>query len=319
MKQNKHSDVIRINALNSYGVLDTLPEKIYDDITSLAASICKTEISLLTLITETGHFFKSQHGTNFNQTAIGDSFCRQMILENTDDLVIENTKKDARFIENASVSTNPAISFYAGVSLITPGGIRLGALCVMDPKPKKLEEHQLKALHTLAGQIIQLFEFRKISKHYKEQKMGKILNTSLDIICTVDKDGRFLTINTASKRIWGYSPTELIGKKYINFVYNKDIEASIEIEKQVVSGKKITHFENRYLHKKNYLVPMRWSANWDNVEGIMYCIARDNTEHKKVEEKLEQSERRFKTLVQEGTENIAIFDQEANFIYVSPT
>ncbi len=64
---------------------------------------------------------------------------------------------------------------------------------------------------------------------------------------------------------------------------------------------------------------MRWSANWDEDEKIMYCIARDNSENKKAELQMERSERRFKTLVQEGTELIAIFDQEANFSYVSPT
>ncbi len=106
------------------------------------------------------------------------------------------------------------------------------------------------------------------------------MNTSLDIICTVDRNGHFLTINKACFSIWGYYPQELIGKKYIDFVCPEDINASLEIEKQVVRGEKIRFFENRYLHKTHYIVPMIWSANWDEDEEIMYCVARDNTEIK---------------------------------------
>jgi len=152
-----------------------------------------------------------------------------------------------------------------------------------------------------------------------KEETDKIINASLDIICTVDRNGCFLTISKACYSIWGYSPKELIGKKYTDFICPDDINASLDAEKKVVQGEKLPFFENRYLHKTNYLVPMLWSANWDEDEEIMYCVGRNNAEIKRAAEQLSQSEHRFKTLVQEGTELIAIFDQEANFTYVSPT
>jgi len=147
--------------------------------------------------------------------------------------------------------------------------------------------------------------------------MRKILDASLDIICTVDKDGYFLSINKACKKIWGFEPKFLIGKKYMNFVWNKDGESTEKIFKSILSGENIIGFENTYIHKNKSLVPMRWSANWDDKEGVVYCVARDNTENKIAKQQLEQSEYRFKTLVQDGSDLLSIIDQEFNYTYVS--
>lgn len=51
-------------ALNSYDLMDSLPEKIYDDITALAATICKTPVSLVNLVSGNRLYFKSNHGFN---------------------------------------------------------------------------------------------------------------------------------------------------------------------------------------------------------------------------------------------------------------
>lgn len=589
MKRNNTNNTGRLATLSSYELLDTSLEKVYDDITELAASICDTEISLITLIDDSRQFFKSHYGLNFNQTSLDVSFCKHLVMEDMDELIVPNTKRDPRFKENPYVLSDPKISFYAGFSLTAPNGKRLGALCVIDTEPKELDEGQKRSLRTLAQQVVQLFELRRVKKEYAHQetkqkikeilfntivsstKIGvwewekdtgllkltkeaativglehkghlsvkteawekrihpsdlaavkerfynnafvnknkaydityrmfhqngnllyiqetgkvtgwdtnnepaalqgtisditektthnaqieklknnqealingtkdllwsvdteynliiankafeqlikkrlkreiaegdlalpdefsteanqkwklyykralsgeqfsvkekiqdpskplttyglisfspiydknkallgvscfskdissevlaqqvilsakeetvKIMNASLDIICTINEDGYFLTINKASERIWGYSPKELIGKKYTDFVYADDVMESKKTEQHVASGQEVSFFENRYVHKNKHLIPMLWSATWDNEEKIMYCVARDITEKRKAEDQLKQSERRFKTLVQEGSEMIAILDENANYIYVSPT
>lgn len=47
--------------------------------------------------------------------------------------------------------------------------------------------------------------------------LGKILDFSMDLICSCDEEGRFVWVNKASERILGYKPEELIGKKYSDF------------------------------------------------------------------------------------------------------
>src|SRR5437016_2859187 len=49
-----------------------------------------------------------------------------------------------------------------------------------------------------------------------------IMDNSLDVICTVDGDGRFLKVNAACEHLWGYKPDEMIGRRYLDFVYSED-------------------------------------------------------------------------------------------------
>ncbi|MDC6388131.1 PAS domain S-box protein [Maribacter sp. PR1] len=311
----------RLRLLDTLEIMDSIPEKVYDDITSLAASICGTPVSLITLLGEKRQYFKSHHGVGFNETQIEVSICKHLVDDDIDKLIVEDLRKDNRFKNNPMVAKEPGITFYAGVPLTWSNGVRLGSLCVIDSQPKKISTEQVKALKTLAQQVIQLLELRKAKKEVdqKNEELEKILSSSLDVICTVDREGTFMQINNACKKIWGYKPKELIGQHLMDFVYRKDIPITQKSTEATISGKKTLNFENRYIHKDGSLVSVLWSANWDERDELMYCVAKDITERKKVRLQLEHSERRFKTLVQEGGELIAILDEDANYSYVSPT
>ena len=109
-------------------------------------------------------------------------------------------------------------------------------------------------------------------------ELNKILDLSLDIICTIDIEGRFVTVSKASILIWGYSPTDLVGRKYIDHVYHEDFELTNQIAEEIMNGVNITNLKTDMLEKTVKIVPMIWSAHWDDEEKIMYCIARDGTE-----------------------------------------
>jgi len=147
--------------LNSFQLLDTLPEKEYDDITSLAALICDTPISLISPVTDMRQFFKSHHGLAVIETPIEQSFCVHAIKVPQKVFVVEDVRKDERFKDNPLVTGKPHIVFYAGMPLLSDEGNALGTLCVIDKKPRILEVKQLKALKSLANQVVHLFELRK--------------------------------------------------------------------------------------------------------------------------------------------------------------
>lgn len=116
----------------------------------------------------------------------------------------------------------------------------------------------------------------------------RLLNSSLDVICSVDRDGRFVNISAASKNVWGYEPAELIGKKCLDFILEEDHLASVQAGQQIRSGKNMTYFENRYCCKDGSIVPIVWSAHWDAREELMYCVAKDGREKVKMEEELNE-------------------------------
>lgn len=136
-------------------------------------------------------------------------------------------------------------------------------------------------------------ELASISNNLRKalNDLKKTMDSSLDIICSIDEEGKFVNISVAVENILGYKPYELIGKRYIDMVYTKDFQKTMEASIKVMSGKSLTLFENRYLHKNGSIVQILWSATWDNKDKLMYCIAKDVTERKKVEQQLNVSEK----------------------------
>ena len=154
-------DVKRVDALKAYSILDTLPEKEFDDITYLASQICNTPVSLISLIDDKRQWFKSHHGVNATETPRDIAFCAHAINEQDQIFIVNDSRNDVRFHDNPLVTGDPHVIFYAGMPLVSPDGFSLGTLCVIDHKPRKLDESQIKALKALSGQIGRLFELRK--------------------------------------------------------------------------------------------------------------------------------------------------------------
>ena len=157
----KVTEQAKLQDIKSLQILDTLPEKEYDTITSLAATICDTPISLVSLVTDTRQFFKSHHGLDTTETHIDQSFCGHAIKTPDALFVVKDARKDDRFKDNPLVTGKPNIVFYAAVTLLSDKDNALGTLCIIDDKPRKLEPKQLSALESLAHQVVQLFQLRK--------------------------------------------------------------------------------------------------------------------------------------------------------------
>lgn len=154
----------RLAALESYSILDTLPEEDYNSLTAIAAEICGTPISLVSLLDNDRQWFKSRFGLDVSETPKEYAFCAHAINEEEDIFIVQDSRTDERFHDNPLVVGEPRVIFYAGVPLTTEEGLPLGTLCVIDHKPKLLSQGQMNSLKALSKQVMNLLQLRKSNK-----------------------------------------------------------------------------------------------------------------------------------------------------------
>jgi signal transduction histidine kinase len=157
---SRPNEAERLQALRSYGILDTAVEPAFDDITRIASYVCQTPISLISLVDEGRQWFKSEVGLGMRETPLDQSICAHALLEHSF-LEVQDTTKDARFDCNPLVTGEPHLRFYAGALLRTPDGLPLGTVCVLDNKPRQLSAEQRDILAALARQVMSQMEFRR--------------------------------------------------------------------------------------------------------------------------------------------------------------
>lgn len=184
--QKKVNEIERLQTLNSYSILDTLPEKEYDEITFLASQICGTPISLISLIDENRQWFKSNLGLEVRETAREIAFCAHAINDQDNIFIVNDSRIDDRFSDNPLVTKNPFVIFYAGIPLVSPNGHALGTLCVIDNVPRNLDQSQINALKILSNQLMRILELRlSIIDLKKSEENLKRLNTTKDKLFSI--------------------------------------------------------------------------------------------------------------------------------------
>jgi diguanylate cyclase (GGDEF)-like protein len=142
----------RLEALLSLALLDTPPEERFDRYTRVAQRLFDVPIAVVSLVGRDRQWFKSIRGLDACETSREVSFCGHAILR-PDLFIVEDATRDPRFADNPLVTGAPEIRFYAGCPLITPTGYAVGTLCLIDTRPRSLDEAQRRLLRELGAMV----------------------------------------------------------------------------------------------------------------------------------------------------------------------
>ncbi|ASJ76119.1 PAS domain S-box protein [Granulosicoccus antarcticus] len=207
------NEAVRLAALERYGILDMPSDAVLNSIVQAAANLCETPIALISLVDSSYLWLKPCVGMPEIKAPRDYSFCNNAIQEPEKLLEVEDASKDERFKNNYLVTGEPNIRFYAGKPLVTPDGIALGTLCVIDYKPRRLSTTQRDGLDQLSNAVMELFHERLESRitaidHIVEQAIQDGV-----MITDANQPGNPITyVNQAFELLTGYSKAEVLGK-----------------------------------------------------------------------------------------------------------
>ncbi len=306
----------RLRALKEYHVLDTGRESEFDAITRLASYICKTPISLISLVEEDRLWFKSRYGAEATESPRSTSFC-QFTIQGEAIFEINDTRKDERFRDNPFVTGYPQIRFYAGAPLITPEGYCLGSLCVIDKKPNQLDDEQRDALRILANEVISHLEVAKKNRQLQEslaaaEEFNTMFNSSGELHCILDEYGKIEKINRSVTKILGYQVEEALGRNMWQFCHKDDREKTLRyLESKLTQGDRQFDLETRIRTQDGKMRWISWAAAVKNRKW--FANGRDVTDQKNLLAELEQL-----SLVASKVDNgVVISDAQNEVIWVN--
>jgi PAS domain S-box-containing protein len=297
-------------ALDRYAVLDTPPERAFDDIVALAANLLDAPISAVNLLADERQWFKSAVGLEVREMPLDNSICIHALLAE-DLLVVDDLRSDARFDCNPLVHGGGGLRFYAGAVLRTPDGIAYGTLCVLDtaPRPGGLTPRQRSGLLALAGQVVTQMEMRRLlierdamvaSQRAHQRHYRQILDSAIDYaIMAMDHAGIVTSWNRGAEHVLGWTEAEMLGQS-LERIFTPDDRASHrmaqEMHDALATG--IGNDERWHLHRSGQrfwasgeMTPLR--SETGAVVGFLKVL-RDRTREREVREAMRDSELRLR-------------------------
>jgi diguanylate cyclase (GGDEF)-like protein len=156
------SESERLATLHALNILDTAPERIYDDVVALAAQICDMPIAIINFVDADRQWGKALIGLESSEAPREASFCARTIQQDGGVLIVPNTNADPVWADNPQVTGAPGLHFYAGAAIVTDDGYALGSVCVADNRtPRELDSGQIEALRVLARQTASHLKLRR--------------------------------------------------------------------------------------------------------------------------------------------------------------
>lgn len=214
---------------------------------------------------------------------------------------------------NVLISLLMAQLFYNGITgrlmILTDNAIRLARREPLNPPIAGSDEvaYLDRIFHDMADALAEAV-----------RKERSIIENALDVICSIDENGKFTAVSPASVQVWGYQPEELVGQRFTDLILTEDIESTIDQTRKIMLDRALLPFENRVIRKNGSVVNILWSAYWSETERSMFCVAHDISDRKRTENMLKESELRTRSIIESMPVGLAIISELGKIELVNP-
>lgn len=156
----------------------------FDTVTTMISELFDVPMSAVTVLRRDQQLLPSSCGIDGTETDRADAFCN-VTVEGTEVFVVEDALLDERFRDNPMVTGEPFVRFYAGAPIRIGNNVPIGALCVIDRKPRQFSETDRNRLTQMAGITAGIMELR-IGSRLSEQRQHEIQAQAELLTATID-------------------------------------------------------------------------------------------------------------------------------------
>jgi PAS domain S-box-containing protein len=311
----------RIQELESYNINKDYPKKQLQSVIKLAAKICKVPVSLIDIIDKLNQRTIVAHG-DWEEKVIprGQSIC-DVVVKKGDLLIADDIRKHKILSDRLTETDKEKIRFYAGAPLKSSAGYTLGALCVIDSRPRKLTEFQKESLQILADEVMARLDLHKQKnllqeKNKKLEKYSIFLENSADILCIIDPETQKITdINEDCDKELGFSKEEMINKQFSDFLELEDLSVN-DIQNWFAMNNQLNGRYSIPIRFKNNLNEEKWfRCNFTEQKGKWYLTARNITDQKVAENQIKVLQQKFEKVAKATSDLIYEFNCETGEIH----
>ncbi len=141
------------------------------------------------------------------------------------------------------------------------------------------------------------------------EERRRIFETSQDLILISDPRGILVQVSPSVENILGYRPEEMIGRNAIEFLHPDDLEQARKEMRAARRGERVTNADSRYIHKDGRAVTLSWRGAWSEPVQRHFYVGRDMTETARTQEKLRESERLARGIIETSLDAFVQMDE----------
>jgi PAS domain S-box-containing protein len=315
----------RLKAVESYEILDTPQEEEYQDMVKVAAEMCNAPIALVSIVAKDKQWFKAKVGLHVRETPLAESICKYTILQRGL-LVIPDIARDPRFLDHPLMIGENPVRFYAGATLETPEGLPIGAMCIMDNKPRQLTEKEAFTLTALARQVMIQFELRRLLKvkTKSEQKLRdselsyrRLFEAAQDGVLILDVETGCITdVNPYLLDLLGFCRDDMIGKTVGEMSPFRDVVSNQAMLEQLQKDGYVRYGDLPLETRDGRHISVEFVSNVYQAgdKRVIQCNIRDVTERKNAEQQLREKTALSEAQIHSSLDAIIIVDREGKLL-----